>query len=72
VDQTWIPTRCLHLRRNVGGFIGHSQGVDKVDKVFMRRSGVGISPDLFFPRTVSGVPPSGANRVLSRGISLFR
>ena len=32
----------------MGGFIGHSRGVDKIDKVFMRRSGVGVSPD-FLP-----------------------
>jgi len=47
VDWMWIPPSCLHLGRNVGGFIGHSRGVDKVDEVFMRRSGVGVSPDLF-------------------------
>ena len=48
VDRTWIPPRCLHLGRNVGGFIGHSRGVDKIDEVFMCQSGVGVSPD-FLP-----------------------
>ena len=46
-------------RRNVGGFIGHSWGVDKIDEVLMHRSGVFISPD-FFPRTVSGVLSLGS------------
>ena len=31
--RTWIPPRCLYLGRNVGGFIGHSRGVDKIDEV---------------------------------------
>ena len=29
----------------MGGFIGHSRGVDKIDEVFMRPSGVCVSPD---------------------------
>ena len=59
MGRTWFPPRCLHLERNVGGFIGHSRGVDKIDEVLMRRSGVCLSPD-FFPRTVSGVLPLGS------------
>ena len=45
----WVGRRflrgVLHLGRNVGGFIGHSRGVDKIDEVFMHRSGVSVSPD---------------------------
>ena len=59
MDRTWIPPRYLHLGRNVGGFVGHSRGVDKIDEVLMHRSGACISPD-FFPRTVSGVLSLGS------------
>ena len=46
-------------RKECGWIIGHSRGVDKIDEVLMRRSGVCISPD-FFPRTVSGVLSLGS------------
>ena len=63
-----FPPRCLHLGRNVGGFIGHSRGVDKIDEVLMCRSGVCISPDFFSShrergsslRSEPGVCPSGS------------
>jgi len=68
MGRTWIPPRCLHLGRNVGGFFGHSRGVDKIDEVLMRRSGVCISPDLFpshrergsLPRERTGCCPAGS------------
>ena len=33
VSRTWVSPRCLHLRGNVGGFIGRGRGVDKIDEV---------------------------------------
>ena len=53
--RTWVPPRCLHPGRNVGGFIGHSRGVDKIDEV-LHASERGVHQSRFFPRTVSGVP----------------
>jgi len=54
VGRTWIPPRCLHLGRNVGGFIGHSRGVDKIDEV-LHAPERGVHQSRLFPRTLSGV-----------------
>ena len=54
VGRTWIPPRCLHLGRNVGGFIGHSRGVDKIDEV-LHAPERGVHQSRLFPRTMSGV-----------------